>query len=733
MEEAERLRDESIVEFERLRAELENLQACRSRLELEREKLGAQSAKKQRKIFDTQAQYDAVSLQLDLAQQKAAELALEKTEAELRLGHLASEASRVAEAIKRHTRLRDETLRMLKKSQHNVQACKDAVRFAQANCTEKKATCLNLKQLGRDRELVVKRKKLNQEVSKLKEEVIYRSKLSETEREELLKSIQAQSQLNFTLADLRVEVVELSRLAAIKADEREQKSRDFRTAESRYRRIKDEIRTKQLQIEDYERALHDIQRRLKDFAALYESIKEERNNCLTLIQYGHQRLQEISEKLRIRRNEVEILEDTLTQKTQQIERQRAKCTIIVNARNELRNQISKQACLIEDYEAERDKLQISIQSQNRVVQKNKEALAFIKDAMGRVIEIRNKRAVQMVERNEELCVLQEKLRLQELTLSKGETEFGSLNEQIKWLEQERVELIRSIEVCRRKNGKQKELEDELTSRQIQLAICEDQVANLSKAVVDPTAPMLDPETGEPVRPDVVKIDQTRLLNESSEQLRVRQVAGRERNPADLRMKIDGIQLQILNREKKLLEFDLLLQAVSRLVKKLQSQAGVEGDTTLQLAKTMNANYNQVQETNKELKASTAEMTMLMAMAFKLQRMVEKKREYVAECQRRIEAGETPSEELMLEWKRYMKRRKQKLIEDQEQTQDTDSDENWTTAPERPNAYVPEQSTAELVEIKPTAPLPYGAHPPFRPTTPGANMRHFRNPKQKELE
>ena len=48
-------------------------------------------------------------------------------------------------------------------------------------------------------------------------------------------------------------MVELTRLAAIKADEREQKARDFMRAEMRYHRAVEDLKTKQLQIQDNEK------------------------------------------------------------------------------------------------------------------------------------------------------------------------------------------------------------------------------------------------------------------------------------------------------------------------------------------------------------------------------------------------------------------------------------------------------------------------------------------------
>lgn len=52
---------------------------------------------------------------------------------------------------------------------------------------------------------------------------------------------------------------------------------------------------------------------------------------------------------------------------------------------------------------------------------------------------------------------------------------------------------------------------------------------------------------------------------------------------------------------------------------------------------------------------------------------------------------------------------------------------FTTAEQRPNAYIPEVETALPL------PKPYGALAPFKPSETGANRRHIRKPVVKPIE
>ena len=54
--------------------------------------------------------------------------------------------------------------------------------------------------------------------------------------------------------------------------------------------------------------------RLKDFAKMYDVIKNERNKCVNLIQTSTQKAAEMKEKIKILHNEIEIIRTAVMQK-----------------------------------------------------------------------------------------------------------------------------------------------------------------------------------------------------------------------------------------------------------------------------------------------------------------------------------------------------------------------------------------------------------------------------------
>ena len=61
---------------------------------------------------------------------------------------------------------------------------------------------------------------------------------------------------------------------------------------------------KHLVVADLSKRCNDTNNRLKEFSALYDVVKNERNKYVNLIQASHQALAEMKEKIKILRNEV---------------------------------------------------------------------------------------------------------------------------------------------------------------------------------------------------------------------------------------------------------------------------------------------------------------------------------------------------------------------------------------------------------------------------------------------
>ncbi|CAI2728756.1 unnamed protein product [Schistosoma spindalis] len=752
-DEVERLKTETSDEQLKLQDEMKTLESLRLQLELESVKLQNQSTKKQKKLYDLQSQHEAVNMHVCQLEQKNTEMTLQKTETDLKMNHLKQELLQLKDHINQQTRLRETYIRKARKADNILQALKESVKFTMKTCSEKHMNCLAMKQTGQDTQLLKKRTQLIHDIKKLKEMLLSQCQLTELEQTKLRQSLQQVDQMNYDLANLRIELVELTRLVTIKSDEREQKSRDFLIAQSRYTRIQDDIKSKQLQINEYEKSLNSTQKKLKDFAHLYEAIKEERNDCLSSIQLSNQHIQELGEKLRISANEIDILKNNLVHKEELSNRQRKNIEKIIAARDLLRNEFSKLSCTIKDNEEQKERMKQSIHRQNTIITQTTKQIENLKSAMDHVIKIRNSQAIELVERNEEFCVLQEKLNLQNSMLNKGEIELNKLEDEIKCLQLIKNDLKRKNELLKKEGKEREKLQNEILSSQLQLAVCQNRVANLEKTAISPKAFLLDSETGVPIKKDIIKYkNQINNTNIILYETRLNELNAKNENTAELRCKIDTLEIRIFSREKKLLELNLLLDAIKCLINKLEKQVNMGKDVALSLAVKTNEQKGTTVQTTKRLKATTAELTMLMTTAFELEQQVKERRTFLKECYQRMEAGNPPTDDVIEELEKY-NRVIQWKSDRARISKALELDDYWTTAPERPNAYLIHRNVSNKSYENPpnTAPnhdssedqmsspktnsvlIPYGAHAPFRPNDPSSHMRHFRKPELKPVD
>ncbi|KAL3315685.1 hypothetical protein Ciccas_005682 [Cichlidogyrus casuarinus] len=281
-----------------------------------------------------------------------------------------------------------------------------------------------------------------------------------------------------------------------------------------------------------------------------------------------------------------------------------------------------------------------------------------------------------------------------------------------------------IDVRRRQCQEKMELERKEVALKVELARFCEKLMELDQSIENPEAKT------EPGRSDEEPVD------------RMRNVAGHDEKPSDLIDKLDKLECRIAQKEKRLVEIDMLIEAMDRVNEKTEKKARAIKEDSLKLSKNMNRYQTECRQVMKELRALTAELSMKMAESLQLERLCKEKEEQVLVCQARVDAGEAPSDEFQSEWYRLVKREKMlkeyeeklKMEELKVQMMQT-ADGVYTTAAPRPNAYVPQEISIEPMDTDQltTVAKPYSKFAPFKPAGPSANMRHMRKPKLKPIE
>lgn len=210
----------------------------------------------------------------------------------------------------------------------------------------------------------------------------------------------------------------------------------------------------------------------------------------------------------------------------------------------------------------------------------------------------------------------------------------------------------------------------------------------------------------------------------------RDLNGEDPEPEALQAKVQVLEERLNNKKEALLEKELVYEEVSNLAEKLRKQALDGRKTTLEIAEKINEYKARTTELSRKMLATVSELSMFQSKALKLQEEKQAKEEILDEAEQRSKQGLPPTDSSEEEWARIQRnslrqeqerdeRRQRKILESQMPPNGV-----RTTALPRPNSY-----------LKPNLPLPqpYGHFAPFKPSEPGANMRHIVKPSKREIE
>ncbi len=99
-----------------------------------------------------------------------------------------------------------------------------------------------------------------------------------------------------------------AKLISVLSAQRDILARECARVSHKSKEAADQVVVKEMSIIDATKRSNEISNRLKEFSALYEVVKNERNKYVNLIQSSNQALAEMKEKIRILNNEVCVFE-----------------------------------------------------------------------------------------------------------------------------------------------------------------------------------------------------------------------------------------------------------------------------------------------------------------------------------------------------------------------------------------------------------------------------------------
>ncbi len=492
-----------------------------------------------------------------------------------------------------------------------------------------------------------------------------------------------------------------SKMLSVLSGQRDIKARDFARVDTKEKEARSAVKVKELNILDLTKRCTEISNRLKEFTALYDVVKNERNKYVSLLQGSTQATAEIKEKIRILNNEVEVLGNESLSKDTALIKEKSAHSQAQNHRNTLRQDMNR---LLSEYRSKQGNVEqqiMEIDKLNVVINNLEKDMLDLKSKFENSVEERNITGVQLIDRNDELCILYERSNQQTDALKKGELELMKKDWEFRQLRLQIEELKRQYIAAKHKLP-----EREIHSKNI--IELENKLSIERKKIDDLSSRLEDPANGD----------------------RWRALEGDDPSTEQLLAKISILEDRLDQKREVLLEKELVLEEITNLTERLKKQAMNKRDGAKVLATELNGLQGKIRDTTKLMLATVSELSMYQATALRLQQEKTTREKILEEARWKLDHGEAPTDDAVKTWNRNERKRLANIetaIRREEELQE-DSDGKLgvkSAAVPRPTAYIPDDMGI---------PKPYGASAPFKPTEAGATMRHIKmvNPKAIEI-
>eukprot|EP00842_Homolaphlyctis_polyrhiza_P000705 jgi/Hompol1/1635/HPOL_002745-RA len=542
-------------------------------------------------------------------------------------------------------------------------------------------------------------------------------KVEKSEAETLMEMLATNRKLEAELEAAANECQEHARKVEEIKLEKDLKAREVIRIQTKGRAIKSDHAAKEISIIDASKRSAEAIGRLKDFGALYELVKNERNKYLNQIQSSTQRAAEMKEKIKILSNEIEILRHEIYNKDREVSKKKQENSAAYAVRDSLKNEANKLHVQLRDRRDQIDQHLATIEALNAHINAAEEEMLSLKLRYEQNIKERNMVGVHLLDRNDELCILYERLNVQKEVMAKGESALMEKEDEIRKLSLIVTELKRRVELLKQSEPMVEKYQHEIDEIEKGRDALRDKVVKLSKSMENPDDPK-----------------------------RCRNLIGADPTQQELLKKIERLEDLLAVREEKILEKDLIIEEVATLTSRLKKQTLDGKEETYQVTRRLNDLTKQIKHVTKCMMAKVSELAMYQAKAMSLYQEKCEKEALVEESKARLASGDIPTDQIERDFVRQEKariRREGKARAQQERKQreemgrfvDVDDEEFYkygnvrTMAEPRPNAYIPDGSAFGELPI----PKPYGAHAPFKPQENGSQIRHYRKPASKPIE
>merc|ERR1719171_47708 len=213
--------------------------------------------------------------------------------------------------------------------------------------------------------------------------------------------------------------------------QREKYSIELNLAHGKFVNASEELKNKDNQLANLKKLITDVKSKLNQQKNLHEAVRTDRNLYSKNLFESQEEIAEMKKKFKIMYHQIEQLKEEIKEKDSQLIKEHFEHHRVSKDSEKIKDNLDKATKkqkhlqqVVDQQRAEIKKLEATIQ-EAEVERQNQR-----KEYEG-VSSERNILGTQLIRRNEELALLYEKIKIQESTLKKGETQYRHRLEEIK--------------------------------------------------------------------------------------------------------------------------------------------------------------------------------------------------------------------------------------------------------------------------------------------------------------
>ncbi len=464
--------------------------------------------------------------------------------------------------------------------------------------------------------------------------------------------------------------------------------------------INEEIQIKELIFLDMTKKYEELRHMYQKYNVLYKTVLGERNKNVVKIQNSNQNRAELKEKMKILTTEMDILDSELSEIYNKIIEKDKDLNKMNAKHNSLKQEINSFGLKNLKYKEEITKLTNENEKLHSIINSIENEMVGFRVDYELACESRNYTGIQLIDRNDELCIFYEKIHHIEKRISELYKKILEKEAVVKRSAVEVKEIERFIEVNRKKIPQIPELSNKIKELDTELKILNQTLEKLIKYVENP---------------------ENNLKNE---------LPGEDLDTNYLKMKYDQLTEMLNEKKEKLLEKELINDEINEIAEKLRKKALEDRGKNLKISKEINEYEIKLNDITRKNIASTSELSMFQAILTKLESTKKEKEDHYNELEKRFKSGLPPPKEWIVAYKSMktvQASRKQYLNNRAQEVRDKEN----IIVGQIPLRKGPEKRVEEYIDPKTGLPsCVYGKYAPFNPYEEPNNMRHLRKMQEK---